>query len=93
MFTSKPSWPGALFLLSVLNASSNSFSLNTVSFKVEFTVGRYDLKVRLHCRILLARFGPMLTKHSLNFSAIDFASCISILSTIRCYSVIVLYML
>ena len=28
-----------------LNASSNSFSLNTVSFKVEFTVGRYDLKI------------------------------------------------
>ena len=84
IFTSKPSWPGALFLLSVLNASSNSFSLNTVSFKVEFTVGRYDLKVRLHCGILLARFGPLFTKNSLNFSVIDFASCISISSTIRC---------
>ena len=89
IFTSKPSWPGALFLLSVLNASSNSFSLSTVSFKVAFTVGRYGLKVRLHCRILLA----MLTKKSLNFSAIDFASCMSILSTITCYSVLVLYML
>ena len=86
IFISKPSWPGALFLLSVLNASSNSFSLNTVSFKVAFTVGRYDLKVRSHCGILLARFGPMLTKNSLNFSAIDFASCISISSTIRCLS-------
>ena len=29
-----------------LNASSNSSSLNTVSFNVVFTVGRYDLKVR-----------------------------------------------
>ena len=76
-----------------LNASSNLFSCNTVSFKVVFTVGRCDLKVGSHCEILLPRFGPMLTKNSLNFSAIDFASCISILSTIRCYSVIVLYML
>ena len=46
IFTSKSSWPGALFLLSVLNVSSNSFSFNTVSFKVVFTVGRYDLKIR-----------------------------------------------
>ena len=70
MFTSKPSWPGALFLLSVLNASSSLYSLNTVSFKVVFTVGRCDLKVRLHLGILLARFSPMLIKNSLNFSAI-----------------------
>ena len=48
IFISKPSWPGALFLLSDLNASSNSSSLNSVSFKVVFTVGRYDLKVRSH---------------------------------------------
>ena len=48
IFTSKPSWPGALFLLSDLNASSNSSSLNTVSFNVVFTVGRYDLKDRSH---------------------------------------------
>ena len=72
IFTSTPSWPGALFILSILNASSNSFSLNTVSFKVVFTVGRYDLKVMLHCGISLARFGPMLTRNSLNFCAIDF---------------------
>ena len=64
--------------MNVLNTSSNSFSLNTVSFKTVFTVGRYDLKVRLHYGILLARFGPMLRKNSLNFSAMDFASCISI---------------
>ena len=61
IFTSKPPWPGVLFLLSDLNASSNSSLLNTVYFKVVFTVGRYDLKVRSHCRILLARFGTMLT--------------------------------
>ena len=84
IFTSKPSWTGALFLLRDLNISSNSSSLNTVSFKVEFTVGRYDLKFRSHCGILLARFGPMLIKNSLNFSAINFASRISILSSIRC---------
>ena len=48
IFTCKPSWPGALSLLSDLNASSNSSSLNTVSFNVVFTVGRYDLKVRSH---------------------------------------------
>ena len=62
IFTSRPSWPGALFLLSVLNASSNLFSLNTVSFKIAFTVGGYDLKVRLHCGIFFARFGSILTK-------------------------------
>ena len=60
------------------------FRLTRFFFKVVFTVGRYDLKVRLHYGILLARFGPMLVKNSLNFSAIDFASCISILLTIRC---------
>ena len=70
IFTCKPSRPGALFLLSVLNASSSLYSLNTVSFKVVFTVGRCDLKVRLHLGILLARFSPMLIKNSLNFSAI-----------------------
>ena len=48
IFTSKPLWPRALFLLNYLNASSNSFWLNTVSFNVIFTFGRYDLKVRLH---------------------------------------------
>ena len=84
IFTSKPSWPGALFLLSDFNASSNSSLPNTVTFKVVSTVGSYDLKARSHCGILLARFGPMLRKHSLNFSGIDFASCISVLSTIRC---------
>ena len=61
IFTTKPPWPGVLILLSDLNASSNSSSLNTVCFKVVFTVGRYDLKVRSHCGILLARFGTMLT--------------------------------
>ena len=80
IFTLKPSCSGALFLLSHSNASSNSSSLNTVSFKVVFTVGRYDLKVRSHG----GRFGPMLTKKWLNICAIDFASCILILSTIRC---------
>ena len=84
IFTSKPSWPGALFLLSNLNASSNSSSLNAVSFNVVFTVGRYDLNVRSHWGILLARFDPMLTKKSLNFPAIDFVSIVSILLTIRC---------
>ena len=84
IYTSRPPWPGALFLLRDLNVSSNSSSLNTVSFKVVLTVGRYDLKVRSHCGIFLARFGLMLTKNSLNFSAIDFASCISISLTISC---------
>ena len=60
---SKPSWPGALFLLSNLNDSSNSSSLNAVSFNVVFTEG----------------FGPMLTKILLNFSAIESASFVSIL--------------
>ena len=46
ILTSKSSWPGALFLLSDLNASSNSSSLNTVLFNVAFTVGKYDIKVR-----------------------------------------------
>ena len=48
ILTSKPFWPGTLFLLSDLNASSNLSSLNTVSFNVVLTVGRYDLKVRSH---------------------------------------------
>ena len=44
IFASKPSWSVALFLLSYLNASLNSSSLDTVSFNVVFTVGRYDSK-------------------------------------------------
>ena len=48
IFTSKPSWPGALFLLSDLNASSNSSSHKTPSFNVVLTVGRYELKIRSH---------------------------------------------
>ena len=84
-YRSKPSWPGALFLLSHLNATSNSFPLNTVSFNVVFTVGRYGSKVRSPWGILLARFGPMLAKFvTFIHNRIDFASFISILSTIRC---------
>ena len=48
IFTSKPSWPGALFLLSDLNASSNSSSHKTPSFNVVLTVARYELKIRSH---------------------------------------------
>ena len=78
IFTSKPSWPGALFLLSDLNASSNSSSHKTPSFNVVLTVARYELKIRSHWGILLGRFGSMLTKNSLNYSARAFTSCVSI---------------
>ena len=78
IFPSKSWWPGTLFLLSNLNAFSNSSSHKTPSFNVVLTVGRYELKIKSHWGILLARFGSMLTKNSLNYSAIAFASCISI---------------
>ena len=78
IFPSKSWWPGALFFLSNLNAFSNSSSHKTPSFNVVLTVGRYELKIKSHWGILLARFGSMLTKNSLNYSAIAFASCISI---------------